>query len=1262
MAKDVKIFDPKEFDMNSFEWGAIYWINKIREAVEGFDEGYEIPDEQMLDLLAPFKKAAKVYAEAQGKNKAWVRETVLSVPETLEEAFGTLSEEGGVTRERFLKLFTVEAVCALADGRVKSIRDIEDYYDRKGIYKGKGGYKVGDIVVIEKNVPGGIDDVEQDRDVKQVLAILGDEDKGDVELVFWNARKTGLITRKASDCSEPFPSWDAAMDYKWDDVTTSLGDAGQSEESKVYDELYGAILESMGVVEDAEPEKGSEGFWEEHDRKHHHGHYDPETQICTLRDEAKAAEARREKEDAEIDDLEVGEAIEEQDGKVTEEEEAEYLDAVLRGDMETAAQMVQEAAAKAFPDTKVVDGEGHPLEMFHFGRLGIDHYLNYEDDNDPYLPHTPVHFGTRQAAADRESATTGGFDADEENSYGTTSYFLNIKNPFDAQDGWGKTHDAKVGSDVVHDGYDGNRYENVIEGKGSVSWVAYNPSQIKSSAPIEYDDKGMVIPLSKRFNDGDDIRGDGTGGIDIDRLREYKALMEKKMPGTDAMKALVKIGRMKNPDAMEKAFREMMESGSIAQDSEPDMADADFWMKHDRAHHHGHFDPNTQTCKLREKAKAQEVKREQIDMQIDDMNPSEIDSGNEEDNSQGNSLKEFADNAKSVFAGTDIEIVDEDKFAGEGEAGKRQSIGGIFTGSGADYDKPSLLHIGEGEGSQVYGWGLYGSTVRGVAEGYMPRERTQDERKYIDFLKRQVAFEQNPALKKYWEDELSLHGKGGRNLYSQTFFTDRAPGDESHLLKWYEPIDDVARDAFKKAARELGVKLVKRVLPSGRKYETVITRDGTESPIRMFDGGEYQGELYHMLAYATSPKEASEALARAGIDGVKYPVDSYGGKGVKDGDEAGWNYVSFRDDNIRVDYKWVDGKQMYMVRADGRILGEYDRSTGKIKLYKGATVHTLVHELGGHATMQFAQQCAEAGNDTLLKKINESIDMAPKNVWDEVKSKYLQAKDESAEEYDERLRDEVWAAVVEGKSKAIEEAKQTKEGQSWWKKAWNTVKACWAGVLGRMGVQVDWTSKEVTNMTPSEFQEFIVKSIKEGQTLGSIKKGGEGKRYMLEPGTYQKISDAIHRYKAKGVKFSPFTESIVSMLQRGGRKQINLPGFNPTPLIIETPAYAGSVHGRYDLDHSALKHNWEGGKAYTGYYTWTEFDRAFRDNNLKKIQRVPSPQYEGQEKWMWRVSYPKTDSHEAYELTWKIIRDKNTGKMLDLFTTRGRNEYPPKET
>ena len=61
------------------------------------------------------------------------------------------------------------------------------------------------------------------------------------------------------------------------------------------------------------------------------------------------------------------------------------------------------------------------------------------------------------------------------------------------------------------------------------------------------------------------------------------------------------------------------------------------------------------------------------------------------------------------------------------------SIAPVYTGSAADYDKPSLLYVGTGEGAQVYGWGLYGSSSRGVGEGYakadVARKKTAYERK-----------------------------------------------------------------------------------------------------------------------------------------------------------------------------------------------------------------------------------------------------------------------------------------------------------------------------------------------------------------------------------------------------------------------------------------------------------------------------------------------------------------------------------------------------
>ncbi|MBR4476259.1 MAG: hypothetical protein IKO87_01820, partial [Kiritimatiellae bacterium] len=170
-----------------------------------------------------------------------------------------------------------------------------------------------------------------------------------------------------------------------------------------------------------------------------------------------------------------------------------------------------------------------------------------------------------------------------------------------------------------------------------------------------------------------------------------------------------------------------------------------------------------------------------------------------------------------------------------------------------------------------------------------------------DTLKKQEA-----VLKKLkeggWE---SRPGEARANLYEQTFFTDRAPGDESHLLKWYEPVSEEQLGWVRNAAEKEGV--------LDDRFKNFL--DVAEKRINGEVGDKANGEsLYLHAEWALgSPQAASEFLARAGIDGVKYPVDSFGGKGVKDGDEAGWNYVSFRDDNIRVDHKWTDGQMRYSI-------------------------------------------------------------------------------------------------------------------------------------------------------------------------------------------------------------------------------------------------------------------------------------------------------------------------------------------------------------
>lgn len=52
----------------------------------------------------------------------------------------------------------------------------------------------------------------------------------------------------------------------------------------------------------------------------------------------------------------------------------------------------------------------------------------------------------------------------------------------------------------------------------------------------------------------------------------------------------------------------------------------------------------------------------------------------------------------------------------------------VWTGSAASYDAPSLQYIGTGEGAQAYGWGLYGSSSREVAEWYAQMDADRKKR------------------------------------------------------------------------------------------------------------------------------------------------------------------------------------------------------------------------------------------------------------------------------------------------------------------------------------------------------------------------------------------------------------------------------------------------------------------------------------------------------------------------------------------------------
>lgn len=480
--------------------------------------------------------------------------------------------------------------------------------------------------------------------------------------------------------------------------------------------------------------------------------------------------------------------------------------------------------------------------------------------------------------------------------------------------------------------------------------------------------------------------------------------------------------------------------------------------------------------------------------------------------------------ARNALPGVDVEIVDR-AFNPEtdGGVGERKSIGGIFTGTAADYanrsrqggvdDGPSLKKIGTGEGAQVYGWGLYGSNQRGVAEGYANRgkyyklkfdgedidqdggtitaaqalyESGMDYDKAVGNLKKQLAVKRHGMsvesvaisdaieILESSKGRLSVEAPSKSYVYEQTFFTDRAPGDESHLLSWYEPLGAEKAKTIVDGAKSL--LMLHHIVDA----ETA-KRGMAEKTVSKWTGKD----LYKKMASVFGEEGASRMLRSMGIDGIKYPADSFG-KSIKNGDRTGWDYVSFRDDNIRVDHKWEDGQTRYLRDGEGRVVGTFDRSTNKVTLYRGASAATLVHELGGHATLRFAEQEAERGNRQLLDRINRTIDEAPQALKDEIRSRYP-GVDETA------LRDEIWAALRERNSPAMEKAIKTLQGKAWYNRAWSAFRDAWKGLLARMGFNRADLS-QIDRMSNDEFLSHLDRIMSDGKTLGRLEAMGEGTR------------------------------------------------------------------------------------------------------------------------------------------------------------------------
>ena len=232
--------------------------------------------------------------------------------------------------------------------------------------------------------------------------------------------------------------------------------------------------------------------------------------------------------------------------KKLSDRDSDYLDAVNRGDMETAQRMVDAAAKNAGYTTKGYHGTGEDFNVFSEDKVSKRNVWG-----------KGFYFGTSKGIADDYAS----WRASKGGKYRIVSAYLKFDNPYIPSkstlgsaeeildrwfpDMWQTSRELGVGyingkldgatldllqfmaehnglevRDVLTEyGYDG------VKDGGEL--VAFSSEQIKSADPVTYDDSGNVIPLSKRFDSKEsDIRySDRTDVVDING-KEYDHVIE----------------------------------------------------------------------------------------------------------------------------------------------------------------------------------------------------------------------------------------------------------------------------------------------------------------------------------------------------------------------------------------------------------------------------------------------------------------------------------------------------------------------------------------------------------------------------------------------------------------------------------------------------------------------------------------------------------------------------------------------------------------
>lgn len=250
----------------------------------------------------------------------------------------------------------------------------------------------------------------------------------------------------------------------------------------------------------------------------------------------------------------------------------------------------------------------------------------------------------------------------------------------------------------------------------------------------------------------------------------------------------------------------------------------------------------------------------------------------------------------------------------------------VYHGSGADFTEFDFDHMGEGAGSQVFGWGGYVTSSKKIGKDYASIKYDPDKdveyvgknkKTFTDLIAtlfdggiRDYNYVKNTLLEisdndksniskkeEYdWfvstkpEDWFNPNSTTNRNLYE----VDIPEDNGSNYLEWY---GDVPSNLDKEKLAELILDKTGAKEKVARFKATPAYLKGLEFDIKKLINEAQTGQkLYTNISSFVSEKDTSKILSALGFTGIKYPAGTIMG-GAEENDT---NYVIFKPEDMKI--------------------------------------------------------------------------------------------------------------------------------------------------------------------------------------------------------------------------------------------------------------------------------------------------------------------------------------------------------------------------